>query len=89
MAPFSEIITLNKTIVKDKNGIPSPPILFTLQQSQQNNIHIREELAQLKFIIKDQEPDCGSKHKVIGDMCEKLDKASKKEIESMQKTLQQ
>ena len=51
----------------------SPPILFMLQQFQQNNIHIREELSQLKLTIKDQEADCDSKN-----MCEKLDEAYKK-----------
>ena len=52
ITPFSAYITLKKSVIKDQNGnqaVPSPPILFVLQQAQQTIQELREENEQLKI----------------------------------------
>ena len=51
MTPFASYITLKKSVQKDLAGVPatpSPPILFLLQTSQQENHQLREENFRLK-----------------------------------------
>ena len=52
ITPFSAYITLKKSVIKDQNGVqavPSPPILFLLQQAHQKMAELREETEQLKI----------------------------------------
>ena len=51
MTPFAAYITLKKSAQKDLSGnqvLPSPPLLFHLQDAQQNVLRLQEENSQLK-----------------------------------------
>ena len=52
ITPFTAYITLKKSVIKDKHdnqAVPSPPILFLLQQAQQTIRELQEENEQLKI----------------------------------------
>ena len=52
ITPFTAYITLKKSVIKDQNGnqaVPSPPILFVLQQAQHTIQELREANEQLKI----------------------------------------
>ena len=51
MTPFAAYITLKKSTQKDKNGvntIPSPPVLFLLQEAHREITYLNEENKKLK-----------------------------------------
>ena len=51
MTPYASYITLKKSVQKDLTGAPatpSPPLLFLLQTSHQENNQLREENLRLK-----------------------------------------
>ena len=46
VTPFAAYITLKKTLQKDLDGtlaVPAPPLLFLLQQSQQQTLELQVE----------------------------------------------
>ena len=52
ITPFAAYITLKKSVLTDQNGtkaVPSPPVLFLLQQAQQRNADLQEVNARLKI----------------------------------------
>merc|ERR1712208_179206 len=54
ITPFAAYITRKKSVIKNQNGIrtvPSPPVLFLLQQAQQTIAELREENKRLKIEI--------------------------------------
>ena len=55
MTPFTAYITLKKSTKKDKNGvntIPSPPVLFLLQEARREITYLKEENRNLKVAAK-------------------------------------
>ena len=54
MTPFAAYITLKKTLQKDLDGtlaVPAPPLLFLLQQSQQQALELQVENSALKSTV--------------------------------------
>ena len=54
VTPFAAYITLKKTLQKDLDGtlaVPAPPLLFLLQQSQQQTLELQVENLNLKSIV--------------------------------------
>ena len=80
MTPFAANIILKKSVLRDKNGfaaIPSPPILFLLQESQQVISTLRDDNALLKASIQNHEAVADEFMKVKGEIKVKLEDAKK------------
>ena len=54
ITPFAAYITLKKTLQRDLNGnfaTPAPPLLFLLQQTQEQNLNLRVENSEMKSVV--------------------------------------
>ena len=76
--PFAAYITLKKTLQKDIKGslaTPAPPLLFLLQQIQEQNLQLRLENSKLVTAVKNLEEKYSAVvHKNIVDLIESLKK---------------
>ena len=76
--PCAALITLKKTVLKDKNGVPatpSPPIIFHLQQAQQDVYNLQLENAQLTETVRNWELEAEELNKAYHDVSNELEKA--------------
>ena len=85
MTPFAAFITLKKTVLKDKNGVPalpSPPIIFLLQQVQQEIFSLQVENAELKETVRKCEAEDEESDKVKSDIWFKLERTHEDLVKS-------
>ena len=88
MTPFAAFITLKKSPLKDKNGvpaIPSPPILFLLHQAQLVILNLTQENSQLRAEITELNNSNGDQNDDVIDDLEIVNKSSKSRIKNFRK----
>ena len=77
LSPFSAIVTLKKTVIRDSKGfsaLPSPPSSFLLQQAQFEVSKLSQEISSLKS----EHVQIKQEFKSAVEKCEKLDEANEK-----------